>query len=226
MLGVLALVASAQTAPAPAPTPSGFDTRLQAISYAVGLDMVRNFRSQDVNFDVEQLVRGIRDASTDGTRRMSDAEAKLLVAELEGQVRSKLIAARRQAGELNAKKSDEFLKQQAAAPGMIATPSGLLYRIDREGKGAKAVESSLVNVHYSGMLADGSTFDASPPGKPAQLKMSALVQGWREALKLMPAGSKWHVIVPPKLAYGERGAGSVIGPNQALVFDIDLVSVE
>jgi FKBP-type peptidyl-prolyl cis-trans isomerase FklB len=230
--GALAQTASAAAAPSAAaataaPTPGGFANRQMAISYAIGLDMVRNFRSQDVAVDIEALVKGIRDAATSGkAAAISDEEARILVAELEGQVRGKMAATRRQAAEANARKTEEFLKQQAAIPGTLTTPSGLLYRVVRAAQGPLPADSAVVSVNYAGTLPDGKTFDASTPGKPAQLKLSTLIPGWREALKLMSAGAKWTVVVPPKLAYGERGAGNVIGPNQALVFDIELLSFQ
>jgi FKBP-type peptidyl-prolyl cis-trans isomerase FklB len=232
-LGLAGSAAWAQPAPAAsaaaasAPTPGGFGSRQQAISYAIGLDMIRNFRSQEVQVDIEPLIQGIRDAAVAGRQAaLSDEEARILVAELEAQVRTKMAAARRVAGEANARKSEEFLKQQAAIPGMVSTPSGLLYRVVKAGQGPLPAESAMVTVNYAGKLQDGKVFDSSAPGKPAQLKLSTLIPGWREALKLMSAGSKWVVVVPPKLAYGERGAGNVIGPNQALVFDIELVSFQ
>jgi FKBP-type peptidyl-prolyl cis-trans isomerase FklB len=210
-----------------APVPGGFASRQAAISYAIGLDMVRNFRSQDVAVDIDQLVQGIRDAATTGKPiSLSDEEARILVAELEAQVRGKMAASRRQAAEFNARKTEDFLKQQAAVPGTTTTPSGLVYRVLRAGHGPTPGDSAMVSVNYVGSLPDGKSFDSSPQGKPAQLKLSTLIPGWREALKLMPTGSKWYVVVPPKLAYGERGAGNVIGPNQALVFDIELVGVQ
>ncbi len=235
-LGLVGSGAGAQATPAAtaaassassAKAPGGFGNRQQAISYAIGLDMIRNFRLQDVPVDIDLLVQGIRDAAVAGHQAaLSDEEARLLVAELEGQVRNKMAAARRVAGEANARKSEDFLKQQRETPGMNTTPSGLMYRIVRAGQGPLPSESSVVSVNYAGQLPDGKTFDSSPPGKPAQLKLSALIPGWREALKLMPAGSKWYVVVPPKLAYGDRGAGNVIGPNQALVFDIELLAIQ
>ena len=228
-IGLAATGARAQAAPgsASATTPAGFASRQQAISYAIGLDMVRNFRSQDVSVDIEQLVQGMRDAAATPQRAsMSDEEARVLVAELEGQVRNKMVAARRQVADANARKTEDFLKQQAAAEGMKTTPSGLMYRVLRAGQGPLPTDSSIVKVNYAGSLPDGKTFDSSQAGKPAQLKISALIPGWREALKLMPTGSKWYVVVPPTLAYGERGASNVIGPNQALVFDIELLGVQ
>ena len=227
-LVLLAGSAHAQTAApakAVAATPSSFKTPLEATSYAVGVDMVRNFKSQNVSFDQAQLIQGIKDASAGGKLLLGDAEVKQLVSALETDVRTKMLAARKAESEANLKKSDEFLKANAARAGVVTLASGLQYRIERTGTGPKAVDESTVLANYKGTLADGTVFDASEPGKPVTLKLSQTVPGWREALKLMPTGSKWELTLPPALAYGERGAGRVIGPNQVLRFELELVEV-
>jgi FKBP-type peptidyl-prolyl cis-trans isomerase FklB len=219
-IAMLAGTASAQTPPAP------FKTPLEATGYAVGVDMVRNFRNQGVPFDLEQLIHGMRDATAGSKLLLSDAEVKRLVGELETEVRTKMIAARKAEAETNQKKSDEFLKANAAKPGVVSLPSGLQYRVMKAGTGAKPGDDATVLANYRGMLADGTEFDASAAGQPASFKLNGVIAGWREALKLMPAGSKWELVVPPKLAYAERGAGRIIGPNQVLRFEVELVEVK
>lgn len=212
--------ANAQTAP-----PSPFKTPLAATSYAVGVDMVRNFKSQNVSFDQEQLIKGIKDASADGKLLLSDADVKRLVSSLETDVRNKMMAARKAEGEANLKKTEDYMKANGSLAGVVTLPSGLQYKIAKAGTGAKPVDESTVVVNYKGMLVDGSVFDASESGKPASLKLTQVIPGWKEALKLMPAGSTWELTIPPSLAYGERGAGKVIGPNQALRFEVQLLEV-
>jgi len=205
---------------------SPFKTAQEATGYAIGVDMVQNFKNQGVPFDLAQLIHGLKDAAGGGKLLLSDAEVKRLVGELETEVRAKLIVARKAEGEANQKKSDDFLKANAAKPGVVSLPSGLQYLLLKAGTGAKPKDESSVLANYSGMLADGTVFDASPNGQPAAFKVNGVIPGWREALKLMPAGSTWRLFVPPKLAYGERGAGRVIGPNQVLQFEVELVEVK
>ncbi len=219
-LTLLGCAASAQT---PA---SLFKTPLEATGYAVGVDMVRNFKSQGVTFDVEQVIHGLRDASSGAKLALPDAEVKRLVSELEADVRSKMVTARKQEAEANLKAGAAFLAANAKKPGVITLPSGLQYLVLKAGEGRKPTDESSVVANYSGQLTDGTTFDASQPGNPATFKVGGVIPGWREALKLMPQGSKWQLTIPATLAYGERGAGRVIGPNQALRFDVELVDVK
>ena len=221
-MGVVAISAHAQ---AVATIPAPFKTDVAAKSYAVGADMVRNFKAQSVTFDPEQLVRGITDASGGGKMVMSDADIKRLVTELETDVRKKMVAARKAEGEANLKTSEEFLKTSAARPGVITLASGVQYTVEKMGTGQKPGDDSTVVANFKGTLPDGTVFDSSEPGKPVMIKVSQVIPGWREALKLMPAGSKWELTLPASLAYGERGAGRVFGPNQALRFEVEVVEI-
>ncbi len=230
MLTGLCLSAGAaysQTAAAarPAAASSPFKTPLEATSYAVGVDMVRNFGAQSVSFDQAQLIQGIKDASAGGKLLLADDEVKQRVASLETDVRNRMVAARKAEGEANLKKGEAFLQSNGAKPGVVTLASGLQYRIEKTGTGPTAVDASTVLANYRGSLSDGTVFDASEPGKPVTLQVSQVVTGWKEALKLMPAGSKWELTLPPALAYGERGAGRVIGPNQVLRFDLEVLEV-
>lgn len=219
----LTLLGAAATAQTPA---SPFKTPLEATGYAVGADMVRNFKAQGVTFDVEQVIRGLRDASSGAKLAMSDAEVKRLVSELESEVRTKMANARKQEAEANLKAGAEFLAANAKKPGVTTLPSGLQYLVLKAGEGRKPSDESSVVANYSGQLVDGTTFDASQPGSPATFRVGGVIPGWREALKLMPMGSKWQLTIPAALAYGERGAGRTIGPNQTLRFDVELVQVK
>ena len=214
---------TASTAPPNFPAP--FKSAVEATSYAVGVDMIRNFKAEDVSFDLNQLIEGISDAAKGSQQKMSDTDVKRLVAELEAAVRKKMVVARRVEAEANLKKSDEFMKTSAARPDVIKLPSGVQYKVVKMGTGPKANEDSTVIALYKGTLPDGTVFDASEPGKPLSIKVSQVIPGWKEALKLMPAGSKWEVTIPSNQAYGERGAGRVVGPNLALRFDIEVIEV-
>jgi FKBP-type peptidyl-prolyl cis-trans isomerase FklB len=218
-LSLMATAAGAQTAPPP------FKTPLEATSYAVGADMVRNFKAQGAAFDLDQIIRGMKEAAAGGKLLLPDAEIKRLVSELETQVRLKMMAARKAEGEANQKKSADFLKAYATKPGVVALPSGVQYLVLKAGTGPKPGEASTVLAHYRAMLPDGTVFDSSAAGSPASINLAEAIPGWREALKLMPAGSKWQLAVPAQSAYGERGAGRAVGPQQALLFEVELVEV-
>jgi FKBP-type peptidyl-prolyl cis-trans isomerase FklB len=205
---------------------SAFKTPLEATGYAVGVDMVRNFKAQGVTFDIEQLIHGMRDANSGATLALSDAEVRRLVSGLESDVRSKMAAVRKLEAESNQKAGADYLAANAKKPGVTTTPSGLQYVVLKAGTGRKPTDESSVVANYSGQLIDGSTFDASQPGSPVTFKVGGVIPGWREALKLMPQGSKWQLTIPAALAYGERGAGRSIGPNQTLRFDVELVEVK
>lgn len=116
-----------------------------------------------------------------------------------------------------------FLKANAAQRGVIVDPSGLQYRIIKSGYGMRPGPLDTVEVYYKGQLINGTTFDATEPGFPVQFKVNNLIPGWTRALELMRVGDHWQLVIPPNLAYGPRGAGNVIPPNQTLVFDMELL---
>lgn len=222
-MGLLAFAASAQMPGKTVPAP--FKTALEATSYAVGVDMVRNFKSQSVSFDQTQLIQGIKDASAGDKVLLSDADVRSLVSTLEGEVRTRMMAARKVEADANLIRSEAFLQSNGARADVVTLGSGVQYRIKKAGQGSTPGDDATVLANFKGMLVDGTVFDASEPGKPAAIKLAQVIPGWREALKRMPAGSTWEITLPPNLAYGERGAGRVIGPNQALRFDVELVEI-
>ncbi|MBU2636230.1 MAG: FKBP-type peptidyl-prolyl cis-trans isomerase, partial [Bacteroidetes bacterium] len=121
---------------------------------------------------------------------------------------------------------EAFLAENKKDKDVITLPSGLQYKIITAGTGPKPKSTETVAVHYSGTLIDGTEFDSSfKRGEPATFPVTGVIKGWVEALQLMPVGSKWKLFIPTDLAYGERGAGGVIGPNATLIFEIELLSI-
>ena len=118
-----------------------------------------------------------------------------------------------------------YLDANAKKPGVVVEPSGLQHRSIHAGYGKRPHATDLVTVNYKGMLINGKVFDATEPGLPAQFTVNKLIPGWTEALQLMREGDQWELVIPPNLAYGARGAGDAIPPNQALIFDLTLISV-
>jgi len=126
---------------------------------------------------------------------------------------------------LSAEANQAFLAANAVHEGVTVRPSGLQYRVLKSGLGRSAHAGLDVEVYYKGWLINGHVFDGTEPGFPADFTVGNVIAGWNEALTLMKEGDKWQLVIPPNLAYGERGAGDVIPPNQTLVFDVELVKV-
>ncbi len=226
--GLLTSLAVAQTAaPAGAPAPSAkFETPQDRLSYAIGADVVRNLKKQDVTVVVEQFIQGARDAAAGAPLQINDKDLRQLMQAFQSEVRNKMVRNNRLAADDNRRKGLEFLNENKGKPGVVALPSGLQYRVLKEGKGSTALDSDLVEVHYKGSLLNGEVFDASAAGKTSTLKVSALIAGWKEALKLMRVGSRWELFIPGNLAYGERGQAPAIGPNETLQFEVELVGIK
>jgi len=126
----------------------------------------------------------------------------------------------------NKEDADKFLAANALVEGVVTTESGLQYKVVTAGEGDKPSAEDTVTVHYEGRLINGEVFDSSiERGEPATFPVGGVIAGWTEALQMMPAGSTWQLVIPPELAYGERGAGGRILPNSALVFDVELISI-
>ena len=127
----------------------------------------------------------------------------------------------------NKKQGDAFLAENGKKEGVVTLPSGVQYKVITAGQGRKPVETDTVLCNYKGSFPDGTEFDSSAEaGKPVPFEIKTVIPGFKEALELMPVGSKWQIVVPASLAYGERGAGNVIGPNATLIFEVELVSIQ
>ena len=202
-------------------------TQKDKTSYAIGMSIGSNLHQQSLDVDPAIVARGVKDALTGSKPLLTDDEAKTVLTELQMQLRQqqqeKLLAE----AEANKKASDAFLASNRAKDGVVTLPSGLQYKILQAGTGPKPSINDIVVCNYRGILIDGKEFDSSEKhGGPATFPVSRVIKGWTEALQLMPAGSKWEVVLPADLAYGDKGAGPDIGPNAALVFDIELVSIK
>jgi FKBP-type peptidyl-prolyl cis-trans isomerase len=146
---------------------------------------------------------------------------------LQAELRTKQEEKVKQEGVVNKTAGDAFLAANKTKPGVVVLPSGLQYKIITTGTGPKPPAADTVVCNYKGTLLDGTEFDSSyKRGKPAEFPVGQVIKGWTEALQLMPVGSKWDLYIPSDLAYGERGAGGVIGPNAALTFEVELLSIK
>jgi len=127
----------------------------------------------------------------------------------------------------NKKEGEDFLAANKSKEGVVTLPSGLQYKVLKEGTGPKPSPADSVVCNYRGTLINGTEFDSSyKRGQPATFPVNGVIKGWTEALQLMPVGSKWQLFIPPDLAYGQRGAGADIGPNATLIFEVELLSIQ
>lgn len=218
--------AKAQQAPATNSSASTLTTQKEKISYAIGMNIGKGMRRDSIDIDPDLLVRGLKDAKAGGPTLLTDEQAQAAITELQNEVRQKMEADRKASEETNKKEGDAFQAANKAKEGVKVLPSGLQYKVLKEGTGPKPAATDSVVCNYKGSLINGTEFDSSyKKGEPATFPVSGVIKGWTEALQLMPVGSKWQLVVPPDLAYGARGAGDVIGPNQTLVFEVELLSI-
>lgn len=195
-------------------------------SYGVGWNLGSSLRQQFVDVDPEVIMKGFRDGFTGATPLISEQDMKNAVMDLQRQVREAQQARMNQAGEKNKTEGPAFLAANKTKPGVVTLPSGLQYKILKEGTGPKPTATDTVTVNYRGTLLDGTEFDSSyKRGEPATFPVNRVIKGWTEALQLMPVGSKWELYIPADLAYGAAGAGGDIGPNATLIFDVELLSI-
>ncbi|HOG04838.1 MAG TPA: FKBP-type peptidyl-prolyl cis-trans isomerase [Paludibacter sp.] len=193
---------------------------MEKISYALGVSLGNNLKNSGFSqIDTQRLTDGIRHVIKGEPLDMSLNEAQKIVNEYLQQLQ-------KQTFENNIREGKEFLTNNAKRPGVKTTASGLQYEILTRGKGAIPKASDTVKVHYHGTLISGKVFDSSVQrGEPATFGVTQVIQGWVEALQLMPAGSKWKLYIPSELAYGERGAGQLIGPHTCLIFEVELLDI-
>ncbi len=203
----------------PATAPSAFKTDAEKIGYAVGLQI--GGRLKGVEVDGKALAAGVKDASTGAVPQMTEEELRATIGLLQEKLQAQAMAAQ---GE-NGKAGEAFLAANAKKPGVVTTASGLQYKINATGKGKMPKATDTVSVNYKGTLITGKVFDESH-GEPVTFPVNRVIPGWTEALQLMKEGDKWTLYIPAKLAYGENSPSPDIGPNEVLVFDVELVAVK
>ena len=193
-------------------------------SYSVGASWGNSLKRQEVDFDLEMVMQGLREAFA-GKCALTDEEVRASMAALNKEIRGKQEEKRKQQGEKNKQEAEKFLAENKAKEGVVTLPSGLQYKILSEGNGESPKPADMATVNYRGTLIDGTEFDSSyKRGQPSTFSVSGVIKGWTEALELMKPGAKWQLFIPSDLAYGERGSGQLIGPNAALIFEVELVS--
>lgn len=200
---------------------------LDRLSYALGLSMGNNFRASGIeSIDVQDFADGVAAVFYGSQPKMTYDEAKAEIQKYFTALQAKQEEAAKVAGEANEKAGRDFLEANGKREEVKITPTGLQYEVLEEGNGPKPEAGDQVVVHYTGRLIDGTVFDSSEErGEPATFGVTQVIPGWVEALQMMNAGSRWRLYIPSNLAYGPNGAGGVIGPNQTLIFDVNLLKV-
>ncbi|TVR77359.1 MAG: FKBP-type peptidyl-prolyl cis-trans isomerase [Chitinophagaceae bacterium] len=193
----------------------------QKLAYSIGVNIAENLRLQGVNnLDIEAFTKALEDVYQNDSLLVTEEEANAFIQDYFQNL------AQRQAIS-NLQEGQAFLDSVAAVEGIVKLQSGLLYEVIEMGDGPKPGINDQVKTHYHGTLINGDVFDSSVErGEPVTFPLNGVIAGWTEALQLMPVGSKWRLFIPPTLGYGERGTGGAIGPNETLVFEVELIEIK
>ncbi|MEM9254858.1 MAG: FKBP-type peptidyl-prolyl cis-trans isomerase [Pseudomonadota bacterium] len=222
-------VAGDETAAAVAPPSTemaALETAEQRLSYGIAYTMGQRMTQDGVPLDAAAFGAGLKDALTGGQPQMTPEEMQSEMLAYQQKAMEEQQAAQAALAEVNIAASEAYLAENAAREGVTVTDSGLQYEIVEAGDGAQPGPDDTVEVHYRGTLVDGTEFDSSyTRGEAITFGVGQVIPGWTEALQLMSTGSKWKLAIPAELAYGEAGAGQVIGPNSALLFEVELLSI-
>ncbi len=194
------------------------------VNYALGYNYASQLLNSGIDLDAQAFAAGVQDAANAAQPRMTNEQMQAAFEEYQAVLESEMMAEMEGIANENQAAADAFLAQNSAAEGVTTTASGLQYKILEEGSGEIPGENSTVRVHYEGRLLDGTVFDSSyRRGEPVEFGVTQVIPGWTETLLMMPQGSKWQIFIPPYLGYGASGAGGLIGPNQLLIFDVELL---
>ncbi|BBG60947.1 FKBP-type peptidyl-prolyl cis-trans isomerase [Providencia rustigianii] len=211
---------------------SAFKNAEERNAYALGASLGRYMQNSldeqktiGINLDKAQLLAGVQDAFN-GKSKMTDAEVEETLRQFEGQVKAAAEKKIKDETVANEKKGADYRAAYAKEKGVVKTKSGLLYKIEKDGTGAKPKEDETVVVHYKGTLVDGSEFDSSyARNEPLIIPLNSVIKGWTEGLSNLKKGGKIQLVIPPELAYGENGVPG-IPANSTLVFDVELLDIK
>ncbi|MDE6653667.1 MAG: FKBP-type peptidyl-prolyl cis-trans isomerase [Muribaculaceae bacterium] len=200
---------------------------LDKLSYALGLSMGNNFRASGIQeINVQDFTDGVAAVFYGSEPKMTYEEAKAEIQRFFTDLQSKQEEANKKMADVNAQAGAAVLDENGKRVEVQTTASGLQYEVIKEGEGECPTAHDQVTVHYEGRLIDGTVFDSSVErGEPATFGVTQVIPGWVEALQMMKVGSKWRLFIPSALAYGPQGAGGIIGPNQTLIFDVELLQI-
>ena len=222
LAGSVLLLAGCKEEAAPAPS---FETNEQKLSYSIGQNFSGQLQQSGIAIDIDALKAGLDDGFIKAEPRVSAEEVAAAQQEIMKELQAQQQVEFDESANKNATDSAAFLAENSTKEGVQTTSSGLQYKVITQGKGDIPSESDTVSVHYKGTLVDGTEFDSSyNRGEPAQFPVNAVIAGWTEALSMMKVGSKYELYIPPELGYGPGGTGP-IGPNAALIFEVELLEI-
>jgi len=213
----IALIFSSCTDTATYKTP---ETEMEKVSYSLGVNMASSVKQQGMEtIDAQAVAKAFADVFEGSDLDISEEESMTILQDFFGKMQAEKSAKANEAGAA-------YLAENGDKDGVITTESGLQYEVIVSGDGAKPTTDDQVTVHYHGMLTDGTVFDSSVDrGQPATFGVTQVIKGWTEALQLMSVGDKWKLTIPSGLAYGDQGAGGMIGPGATLVFEVELLGI-
>lgn len=202
-------------------------TEKDRISYGIGMDIGESMKRQSIDINPDVLAQGIKDVFSGGKLLLTEDEFRKTMENFNKDMMAKQQMQMQEISDNNKKEGEAFLAENKKKEGVVSLPSGLQYKVIKEGEGNIPKATDTVTVHYRGTVIDGTEFDSSyGRGEPITFPVKGVIPGWSEALQLMKTGSKWQLFIPSNLAYGERGKGGIIGPNATLVFDVELLSIK
>lgn len=202
-------------------------TDQQKVAYSIGVDLGRNMKKQGLDLDANILAKGLTDGFNGGPLLLTDDKMKEVLTTFQKEFVAKRNAEIAKMAEANLAQGQKFLEENKKQKDVVTTASGLQYKVITAGTGEKPSAEDSVTVEYTGKLINGKVFDSSEKqGHPITFKVNQVIPGWTEALQLMPAGSTWELYIPSNLAYGPQAVGTMIGPNETLIFNVHLVSAQ
>ncbi len=197
------------------------------ISYTLGADMGMNFKKNNIEVNPEVLAEGLKAGLSGQNLKLTKKEMEQTLINFQKGLQAKRQQEFKSIAAKNEKDGQAFLKKNKSQKGVVTLPDGLQYKILTPGNGPKPSASDIVTVNYQGSFINGKVFDSSyKRGQPTTFPLKQVIKGWQEVLPMMKTGATWEAYVPAKLAYGSEGIGGVIGPNQTLVFKINLISIK